>query len=159
MALQWKKREIFTLLALNLHCLCLPSPETGGWWNTKGCEVVSKQYGYSVCYCNHTTNFALLLQVYEAEVTFLSPVSTMLASCRLLSTVCAAICSSCSCVCVYVFVRGARRMKELCRCWRLSAVECLCVASSSPSSSSSQWGESQMLQSALWKAHGVKSIS
>ncbi|XP_038559048.1 adhesion G-protein coupled receptor D2 isoform X2 [Micropterus salmoides] len=41
--------------------------EAGGWWNTKGCEVVSKQYGYTVCYCNHTTNFALLLQVYEAQ--------------------------------------------------------------------------------------------
>ncbi|XP_077418662.1 adhesion G protein-coupled receptor D2 isoform X4 [Vanacampus margaritifer] len=43
------------------------TPEAGGWWNTKGCEVVSKQYGYTVCYCNHTTNFALLLQVYEAQ--------------------------------------------------------------------------------------------
>ncbi|XP_042344820.1 adhesion G-protein coupled receptor D2 [Plectropomus leopardus] len=43
------------------------TPEGGGWWNTKGCEVVSKQYGYTVCYCNHTTNFALLLQVYEAQ--------------------------------------------------------------------------------------------
>ncbi|XP_030579644.1 adhesion G-protein coupled receptor D2 [Archocentrus centrarchus] len=41
--------------------------EAGGWWNTKGCEIVSKQYGYTVCYCNHTTNFALLLQVYEAQ--------------------------------------------------------------------------------------------
>ncbi|TMS03410.1 Adhesion G-protein coupled receptor D2, partial [Larimichthys crocea] len=44
------------------------TPEAGGWWNTKGCEVVSKQYGYTTCYCNHTTNFALLLQVYEAQV-------------------------------------------------------------------------------------------
>uniref|UniRef100_A0A3Q1FD45 Adhesion G protein-coupled receptor D2 n=1 Tax=Acanthochromis polyacanthus TaxID=80966 RepID=A0A3Q1FD45_9TELE len=44
-------------------------PEAGGWWNTKGCEVVSKQYGYTVCYCNHTTNFALLLQVYETQRT------------------------------------------------------------------------------------------
>ncbi|CAJ1068723.1 adhesion G-protein coupled receptor D2 [Xyrichtys novacula] len=43
------------------------APEAGGWWNTKGCEVVSKQYGHTVCYCNHTTNFALLLQVYEAQ--------------------------------------------------------------------------------------------
>nr|XP_020454898.1 adhesion G-protein coupled receptor D2 isoform X2 [Monopterus albus] len=43
------------------------TPEAGGWWNTKGCEVVSKQHGYTVCYCNHTTNFALLLQVYEVQ--------------------------------------------------------------------------------------------
>ncbi|XP_068617019.1 adhesion G-protein coupled receptor D2 [Brachionichthys hirsutus] len=42
-------------------------PEAGGWWNTKGCEVVSKQHGYTTCYCNHTTNFALLLQVYETQ--------------------------------------------------------------------------------------------
>ncbi|KAI4820231.1 hypothetical protein KUCAC02_028215 [Chaenocephalus aceratus] len=43
------------------------NPEAGGWWNTKGCDIVSKHYGYTVCYCNHTTNFALLLQVYEAQ--------------------------------------------------------------------------------------------
>ncbi|CAN9512773.1 unnamed protein product [Ophioblennius macclurei] len=43
------------------------TPEAGGWWSTKGCEVVSKQYGHTVCHCNHTTNFALLLQVYEAQ--------------------------------------------------------------------------------------------
>ncbi|XP_037536700.1 adhesion G-protein coupled receptor D2 [Nematolebias whitei] len=43
------------------------SPEAGGWWNTKGCVIVSKHYGYTVCYCNHTTNFALLLQVYDAQ--------------------------------------------------------------------------------------------
>lgn len=54
-----------------LNKLCLISPDAGGWWNTKGCEIVSKQYGYTVCYCNHTTNFALLLQVYEAQVIFL----------------------------------------------------------------------------------------
>uniref|UniRef100_A0A3Q2D663 Adhesion G protein-coupled receptor D2 n=1 Tax=Cyprinodon variegatus TaxID=28743 RepID=A0A3Q2D663_CYPVA len=50
-----------------LYNLCLSRPEAGGWWNTKGCEVVSKHYGYTVCYCNHTTNFALLLQVYETQ--------------------------------------------------------------------------------------------
>ncbi|KAM6930225.1 adhesion G protein-coupled receptor D2 [Xenentodon cancila] len=43
------------------------SPEVGGRWNTRGCEVVSKHYAYTVCYCNHTTNFALLLQIYEAQ--------------------------------------------------------------------------------------------
>ncbi|XP_061773598.1 adhesion G-protein coupled receptor D2 [Nerophis ophidion] len=43
------------------------TPEAGGWWNTKGCKVVSRHYDHTVCYCNHTTNFALLLQVYEAQ--------------------------------------------------------------------------------------------
>ncbi|KAK0132954.1 Adhesion G-protein coupled receptor D2 [Merluccius polli] len=42
-------------------------PEAGGWWNTRGCEVVAKQHGSTVCSCNHTTNFALLLQVYEVQ--------------------------------------------------------------------------------------------
>lgn len=56
---------------VSMCCLCSTSPEAGGWWNTKGCEVVSKEYGYTVCHCNHTTNFALLLQVYEAQVIFL----------------------------------------------------------------------------------------
>lgn len=50
--------------------VCLSSPEAGGWWNTRGCELVSKHYGYTMCYCNHTTNFAVLLQVYETQVTF-----------------------------------------------------------------------------------------
>uniref|UniRef100_A0AAY5L0Z2 Adhesion G protein-coupled receptor D2 n=1 Tax=Esox lucius TaxID=8010 RepID=A0AAY5L0Z2_ESOLU len=42
-------------------------PERGGWWSTKGCEVLSKQYASTICFCNHTTNFALLLQVYEVQ--------------------------------------------------------------------------------------------
>ncbi|CAL8297285.1 unnamed protein product [Gadus morhua 'NCC'] len=42
-------------------------PESGGWWNTRGCEVVAKQHESTVCSCNHTTNFALLLQVYEVQ--------------------------------------------------------------------------------------------
>ncbi|XP_014027118.2 adhesion G-protein coupled receptor D2 isoform X1 [Salmo salar] len=42
-------------------------PEAGGWWSTRGCEVISKQYDSTVCFCNHTTNFALLMQVYEVQ--------------------------------------------------------------------------------------------
>ncbi|XP_076005472.1 adhesion G protein-coupled receptor D2 [Genypterus blacodes] len=43
------------------------TPQAGGWWDTKGCEAVSKHSGYTVCSCNHTTNFALLMQVYESQ--------------------------------------------------------------------------------------------
>lgn len=69
-------RRIFLFLQFLFKVvLFVSSPEVGGWWNTKGCEVVSKQYGYTVCYCNHTTNFALLLQIYEAQVAFLSQIS------------------------------------------------------------------------------------
>lgn len=74
----WGNGKHFASRHLSLQCLCLLSPETGGCWNTKGCQVVSKQYGYSACYCNHTTNFALLLQVYEVEVTILCSISNML---------------------------------------------------------------------------------
>lgn len=56
--------------SVNICSLHLTSPEAGGWWNTKGCDIVSKHYGYTVCHCNHTTNFAVLLQVYEAQVIF-----------------------------------------------------------------------------------------
>ncbi len=141
-------------------CLCLTSPEAGGWWNTKGCEVVSKQHRYTVCYCNHTTNFALLLQVYEAEVTFLSPMIPVCFVQAFIHRMCCYLqLMLCMCVCLCVCVSGAQRTKKLCRCWRSSAVECLCVASSSPSSSSSLWGESQTSQSALCKAHRVKSLS
>uniref|UniRef100_A0A674AJL4 Adhesion G protein-coupled receptor D2 n=1 Tax=Salmo trutta TaxID=8032 RepID=A0A674AJL4_SALTR len=51
------------------QCKLLSSsrPEAGGWWSTRGCEVISKQYDSTVCFCNHTTNFALLMQVYEVQ--------------------------------------------------------------------------------------------
>ncbi|KAL4622638.1 adhesion G-protein coupled receptor D2 [Arapaima gigas] len=42
-------------------------PETGGSWSTKGCKVTSTWQDSTSCYCNHTTNFALLLQVYEVQ--------------------------------------------------------------------------------------------
>ncbi|XP_056134958.1 adhesion G-protein coupled receptor D2 [Lampris incognitus] len=43
------------------------TPEAGGYWSARGCEVVSSQYGSTFCHCNHTTNFALLMQVYEGQ--------------------------------------------------------------------------------------------
>ena len=82
------------------------SPEVGGWWNTKGCEVVSKQYGYTVCYCNHTTNFALLLQIYEAQVAFLSQISTTYCvESHIKYVLLFTAHSVCVCVCVCVCVR------------------------------------------------------
>ncbi|XP_036383454.1 adhesion G-protein coupled receptor D2 [Megalops cyprinoides] len=44
-------------------------PEAGGGWSTVGCEVISKGQGSTSCHCNHTTNFALLLQIYEVKRT------------------------------------------------------------------------------------------
>ncbi|KAL2092421.1 hypothetical protein ACEWY4_012219 [Coilia grayii] len=42
-------------------------PVDGGSWSSYGCEVLSTQEDSTTCSCNHTTNFALLLQIYEVE--------------------------------------------------------------------------------------------
>ncbi|KAL7978485.1 hypothetical protein Chor_004302, partial [Crotalus horridus] len=46
--------------------LCF-SPEGVGGWSTRGCSVSSSQKDLTTCACNHTTNFAVLLQVYEVQ--------------------------------------------------------------------------------------------
>ncbi|XP_060787198.1 adhesion G-protein coupled receptor D2 isoform X6 [Neoarius graeffei] len=38
-----------------------------GGWSTDGCKVISSQDDMTSCHCNHTTNFALLLQIYEVQ--------------------------------------------------------------------------------------------
>ncbi|KAM8934215.1 adhesion G protein-coupled receptor D2 [Pelodytes ibericus] len=43
------------------------SPENGGSWSTDGCNARVKLPETTVCFCNHTTNFAILLQVYEVQ--------------------------------------------------------------------------------------------
>ncbi|KFV72191.1 putative G-protein coupled receptor 144, partial [Struthio camelus australis] len=48
-----------------LHCL----PDAGGMWSTAGCSVVTSLPDSTACFCNHTTNFAVLLQVYEVQRT------------------------------------------------------------------------------------------
>lgn len=44
------------------------SPDAGGMWSTAGCHVVTSLPDSTACFCNHTTNFAVLLQVYEMQV-------------------------------------------------------------------------------------------
>uniref|UniRef100_U3JHF8 Adhesion G protein-coupled receptor D2 n=1 Tax=Ficedula albicollis TaxID=59894 RepID=U3JHF8_FICAL len=43
------------------------SPDAGGMWSTAGCSVVMSLPDSTACFCNHTTNFAILLQVYEMQ--------------------------------------------------------------------------------------------
>ncbi|XP_008934571.1 PREDICTED: probable G-protein coupled receptor 144, partial [Merops nubicus] len=45
------------------------SPDAGGMWSTAGCSVVTSLPDSTACFCNHTTNFAVLLQVYEVQRT------------------------------------------------------------------------------------------
>uniref|UniRef100_A0A8C0UQ44 Adhesion G protein-coupled receptor D2 n=1 Tax=Cyanistes caeruleus TaxID=156563 RepID=A0A8C0UQ44_CYACU len=53
---------VFSLFLLHV------SPDAGGMWSTAGCSVVMSLPDSTACFCNHTTNFAVLLQVYEMEV-------------------------------------------------------------------------------------------
>ncbi|XP_056628831.1 adhesion G-protein coupled receptor D2 [Triplophysa dalaica] len=39
----------------------------GGGWSKKGCFKILSQNNSTTCYCNHTTNFALLLQIEDVE--------------------------------------------------------------------------------------------
>ncbi|NWZ15014.1 AGRD2 protein, partial [Agelaius phoeniceus] len=52
---------VFSLLLLHV------SPDAGGMWSTAGCSVAKSLPDSTACFCNHTTNFAILLQVYEME--------------------------------------------------------------------------------------------
>ncbi|KAL1269387.1 hypothetical protein QQF64_031676, partial [Cirrhinus molitorella] len=57
--------------SLNLKPICSfwdfdLTPEGGGW-STKGCSDIYKQNNSTSCSCNHTTNFALLLQISNAD--------------------------------------------------------------------------------------------
>ncbi|XP_071430628.1 adhesion G protein-coupled receptor D2 isoform X2 [Pithys albifrons albifrons] len=45
------------------------SPDAGGMWSTAGCSVLTSLRDSTACFCNHTTNFAILLQVYEMQTT------------------------------------------------------------------------------------------
>lgn len=48
--------------------LPFPSPDTGGSWATTGCSVATLYQDSTTCFCNHSTNFAVLLQVYDVQV-------------------------------------------------------------------------------------------
>ncbi|KFU90511.1 putative G-protein coupled receptor 144, partial [Chaetura pelagica] len=46
---------------------CHLPTDAGGMWSTAGCSVVASLPDSTACFCNHTTNFAVLLQVYEMQ--------------------------------------------------------------------------------------------
>lgn len=54
--------HVFSLVLLHV------SPDAGGMWSTAGCSVMMSLPDSTACFCNHTTNFAVLLQVYEMQV-------------------------------------------------------------------------------------------
>nr|XP_021529792.1 LOW QUALITY PROTEIN: adhesion G-protein coupled receptor D2 [Aotus nancymaae] len=44
-----------------------PSPYSGGAWATTGCSVAALYRDSTACFCNHSTSFAVLLQVYDVQ--------------------------------------------------------------------------------------------
>uniref|UniRef100_S4RJF6 GAIN-B domain-containing protein n=1 Tax=Petromyzon marinus TaxID=7757 RepID=S4RJF6_PETMA len=46
-----------------------PQMGSGGSWSDKGCKLIRTGTESTSCFCNHTTNFAVLLQVVEVERT------------------------------------------------------------------------------------------
>lgn len=44
------------------------SSDTGGSWATTGCSVTAMYPASTACFCNHSTNFAVLLQVRDLQV-------------------------------------------------------------------------------------------
>ncbi|XP_053551463.1 adhesion G-protein coupled receptor D2 [Bombina bombina] len=69
----WHKKNILGMLdTLRHRPVCAfwnftVSPETGGGWSSYGCSMKSTSYESTTCFCNHTTNFAVLLQVYDIQ--------------------------------------------------------------------------------------------
>ncbi|XP_043842375.1 adhesion G-protein coupled receptor D2 [Dromiciops gliroides] len=43
------------------------SPEADGSWSNEGCSVIAQHQESTSCFCNHSTNFAILLQVYDVQ--------------------------------------------------------------------------------------------
>ncbi|NXM10973.1 AGRD2 protein, partial [Ploceus nigricollis] len=60
---QVPRGAVFSLVLLHV------SPDAGGMWSTAGCSVAKSLPDSTACFCNHTTNFAILLQVYEMKRT------------------------------------------------------------------------------------------
>ncbi|NXG49129.1 AGRD2 protein, partial [Psilopogon haemacephalus] len=59
--------HMFSLVLVFGVFLLHVSPDAGGTWSTAGCSVVTSLTDSTTCFCNHTTNFAVLLQVYKMQ--------------------------------------------------------------------------------------------
>ncbi|KAJ8285836.1 hypothetical protein GJAV_G00031470 [Gymnothorax javanicus] len=52
-----------------LYCAFLDYSEKEGVWSNEGCVRSGGNLTYSICLCNHLTNFAILMQVVPVELT------------------------------------------------------------------------------------------
>lgn len=44
--------------------------QVNGSWSSKGCSLINRTDTKVVCSCNHLTNFAILMQLGEAKVSY-----------------------------------------------------------------------------------------
>lgn len=58
-----KSNQIF------LYCAFLDFSSGEGIWSNQGCVLIEGNLNYSICHCNHLTNFAILMQVVPLELT------------------------------------------------------------------------------------------
>ncbi|NWV37081.1 AGRD1 protein, partial [Grantiella picta] len=54
---------------VHLYCAFLDYSNGSGVWSSEGCVRESGDLNYSVCLCNHLTNFAILMQVVPLKLT------------------------------------------------------------------------------------------
>ncbi|XP_061458984.1 adhesion G-protein coupled receptor D1 isoform X2 [Rhineura floridana] len=54
---------------VNLYCAFLDYSSGSGVWSNQGCIRDDGDFNYSVCLCNHLTNFAILMQVVPLKLT------------------------------------------------------------------------------------------
>ncbi|XP_058672668.1 adhesion G-protein coupled receptor D1 [Ammospiza caudacuta] len=54
---------------VHLYCAFLDYSNGSGVWSDEGCVRQSGDLNYSVCLCNHLTNFAILMQVVPLQLT------------------------------------------------------------------------------------------
>ncbi|XP_010292316.1 PREDICTED: probable G-protein coupled receptor 133, partial [Phaethon lepturus] len=54
---------------VHLYCAFLDYSNGTGVWSNEGCVRESGDLNYSVCLCNHLTNFAILMQVVPLKLT------------------------------------------------------------------------------------------
>ncbi|XP_068940972.1 adhesion G-protein coupled receptor D1-like isoform X1 [Petaurus breviceps papuanus] len=52
-----------------LYCAFLDFSSGEGIWSNQGCVLTEGNLNYSICHCNHLTNFAILMQVVPLELT------------------------------------------------------------------------------------------
>ncbi|KAF3846234.1 hypothetical protein F7725_003312 [Dissostichus mawsoni] len=55
----------------NHTCVFWDTSKEGGSWSARGCSVLKSNPDYTVCSCNHLSSFAVLMALYEIEVSTL----------------------------------------------------------------------------------------